>query len=125
LNVATDDNLISAPNLRPSSPSFLSCRGAMSNQDNQDQEHDVRERIVSLIQATGQPNKKQLTEAELQELKTVASRLDQMLNAAAEEDRQALKSAAARLDQLLADIGTGKDVTPALKRRRDSQPGES
>jgi len=97
----------------------------MSNQDNQDQEHDVRERIVSLIQATGQPNKKQLTEAELQELKTVASRLDQMLNAAAEEDRQALKSAAARLDQLLADIGTGKDVTPALKRRRDSQPGES
>jgi cell division protein ZapA (FtsZ GTPase activity inhibitor) len=97
----------------------------MSNQDNEDQEHDVRERIVSLIQATGRAGKKQLTKEELQELKNVASRLDQMLNAAADEDRQALRSAAARLDQLLQDIGTGKDVTRALRRRRDSQRGES
>jgi cell division protein ZapA (FtsZ GTPase activity inhibitor) len=96
----------------------------MSNEDNEDPERDVRKRIVSLIQATGQVRKKQLTEEELQELKTVASRLDQMLNAAADEDRQALRSAAARLDQLLADLGTGKDVTRDFKRRRVSHGRE-
>jgi hypothetical protein len=92
----------------------------MSSKDH-DREDDVRERIASLIQATGQPHKKKLTDKELQELKTVASRLDQMLQAAADEDRQVLQSATARLDQLLADLGRGKDVAHALKRRQDSQ----
>jgi cell division protein ZapA (FtsZ GTPase activity inhibitor) len=96
----------------------------MSNEDNHDREHDVRERIMSLIQTTGRARERQLTEEELQELKTAANRLDQMLNAAGDEDRQALRSAAARLDQLLADLGTGKDVTRDFKRRRDPQGGE-
>jgi len=96
-------------------------QSAMSHEDNQDREQDVRERIVSLMQATGQARKKRLGEEELQELKTAASRLDQMLRAAVDEDREALQSAAARLDQLLADLGTGKDVMHNLKRRRDPQ----
>jgi hypothetical protein len=42
-----------------------------------------------------------------------------MLKSTADADLEALRSAAARLDQLLADIGTGKDFTRSLKRRRD------
>jgi hypothetical protein len=91
----------------------------MTNGDHEDREQDVRERIASLIRATEQARKKQITSEELQRLKTAASRLDELLNAAADADRQALKSAAARLDQLLAEIGAGKDVGSDLKRRRD------
>ena len=93
----------------------------MHNEDNQDGERDVRERIVSLIQAAEQTHKKQISGEELQKLKLAASRLDEMLKSAAEADVQALKGAAARLDQLLADIGTGKDVSHDLKRRQDWQ----
>jgi len=114
----------------PQRPTFVSLtnlpllQSAMSHEDNQDREQDVRERIVSLIQATGQARKERLREEELKELKTAASRLDQMLQAAADEDRQTLQSAAARLDQLLADLGSGKDVTHNLKRKRVSRRTE-
>ena len=91
----------------------------MTNGDNQGREQDVRDRIASLIRATEQVSKKQVTDEELQKLKTAASRLEEMLRAAADADRQALKSAAARLDKMLAEIGTGKDVAGDLKRRRD------
>jgi hypothetical protein len=91
----------------------------MTNGDNEGREHDVRDRIASLIRATEQARKKQITGEELQRLKTAASRLDELLNASADEDRKALRTAAARLDQLLAEIGTGKDVSSDLKRRRE------
>jgi hypothetical protein len=93
----------------------------MSNEDQQDQAADVRERIASLIQATERARQKQVSDDELQKLKTAASRLDEMLKAAADADTQALRSAAARLDQLLADIDTGKDITHGLKRREDAE----
>jgi hypothetical protein len=93
----------------------------MSNEDQQDQAVDVRERIASLIQATEQARRKQISDDELQKLKTAASRLDEMLKAAADTDAQALRSAAARLDQLLADIDRGKDVTRGFKRREGGE----
>jgi phosphoglycerate-specific signal transduction histidine kinase len=93
----------------------------MGNEDNEGRESDVRERIVSLIEATGQAQEKQITTEELQALKTAMSRLDQMLKTAADADVQALRGAAARLDQLLQNIGDGKDATAGLKRRRDWQ----
>ena len=92
----------------------------MTNQDNQG-ERDVRERILSLMQATEPAHKKQITGEELEKLKTAAIRLDQMLKAAEVENVQALKDAASRLDQLLAKIGKGKDVSSSLKRRADRQ----
>src|SRR5215469_13040078 len=93
----------------------------MNNDDNNGREQNLRERIGSLIRANEQACKKQITMEELQKLKTAASRLDQMLQAAADADRQDLKSAAARLDQLLLDIRTGKDVTKYIKRRPNPQ----
>lgn len=97
------------------------CSRAMNNDDNHSGEREVQERIKSLMQAAGQIPRKQITGKELQTLKTAVSRLDQMLKSTADADLQALRSGAARLDQLLADIGTGKDFTSDLKRRRDWQ----
>jgi Rad3-related DNA helicase len=94
----------------------------MSN-DN-DPDHDIQEKILSQIQAGGLVPKKELSAEELQKLKSAASRLDQLLNRTTDADRQALQTAAARLDQLLADIGSGKDVSHALKQRRDRQDGK-
>lgn len=91
----------------------------MTNGDNEGREQDVRDRIASLIRATEQVSKKEITGEELQRLKSAASRLEEMLKATADADRQALKSAAARLDKMLAEIGTGKDVAGDLKRRPD------
>ena len=96
----------------------------MSSEENRGTERDVREKIVSLMQSIGQAPTKQITAAELQELKTAASRLDQMLKAIGDADRQALRSAAARLDQLLSDIRAGIDVSGDLKRRPEWQNGE-
>jgi hypothetical protein len=98
---------------------------AMNSGDNQGPDRDVRERIANLMQSIGKGPKKQIPTEELQKLKSAASRLDQMLKAAANADPQAfdpqaLKSAAARLDQLLSDIRAGKDVTSNLKRRENS-----
>jgi hypothetical protein len=103
---------------------FCWFQAGMNNEDNQDRERYLRERIVCVMRAIEQTPKKQIAVEELQKLKAAASRLDQMLKAAAEADRQALRSAAARLDQMLSDIRSGKDITNELKLRRDSQNGE-
>ncbi len=90
----------------------------MSDED-ESREREVRDRIVSLMQASEPAPTKQITGEELEKLKTAAKRLDQILKDAADADLQALRIAAARLDQLLKDIGAGKDVTTDLKGRRD------
>jgi hypothetical protein len=92
----------------------------MNSRDNQGPDRDMRETIANLMQSIGKGPKKQVPAEELQKLKSAASRLDQMLKAAANADQQALTSAAARLDQLLSDIRVGKDVTSNLKRRENS-----
>lgn len=88
----------------------------MNSGDNQDCGRDIRETIVRQMQSIGKGPRKQITTEELQNLKRAASRLDQILKAAADADQQALKSAAERLDQLLSDIRAGKDVSRFLKR---------
>ena len=97
---------------------------AMNNENEKGREHDLRQRIVSLIRANEQALKKPITDEEVQKLKAAAARLDQILKAAVDADGQVLRSAAARLDQLLEDIATGKDVTYDLKRRRNWQKRE-
>ena len=92
----------------------------MNRGNNQGPDPDVREKIVKLMQSIGKGTKKQIPADELQKLKSAASRLDQMLKAAANADRQALESAAAKLDKLLSDIRAGKDITSGLKRREKS-----
>jgi len=92
----------------------------MNSKDNQGPDRDVQERIANLMQSIGKWKRKQIPAEELQKLKSAASRLDQMLKAAANADQQTLRSAAARLDLLLSDIRAGKDVTNNLKRREDS-----
>jgi len=92
----------------------------MNSGYNQGPDRDVSNKIVNLMQSIGNGRKEQIPAEELQKLKIAASRLDQMLKAAANADQQALKSAAARLDQLLSDIRAGKDVTSNLKRRETS-----
>jgi len=89
-----------------------------SNEDSQDRGRELRERIVRLMQANSQAVRKPIPSTELQQLKTAASRLDQMLKAAADVDQQTLRTAAARLNQILIDIREGKDVSPSLNLRR-------
>jgi len=96
----------------------------MNNENEEVREHNLRQRIVSLIRANGQALKKPITDEEVQKLKAAAARLDQMLKAAADEDMQVLRSAAARLDQMLEDIAAGKDLAYDLKRRRNWQKRE-
>ncbi|HET7893334.1 MAG TPA: hypothetical protein VFL34_17530 [Candidatus Sulfotelmatobacter sp.] len=97
----------------------------MKNENEKNREHELRQRIVSLVRANDQALKKEMTAAEVQKLKTAASRLNQMLEAAAQAEGQELKGAAARLDQLLENIAGGKDVIRNLKRRRDWQKRRS
>jgi hypothetical protein len=97
----------------------------MNNENEKGREHDLRQRIVSLIRANEQALKKPITDEEAQKLKAAAGRLGQMLKAAADADGQVLRSAAARLDHLLEYIATGKDVTDNLKRRRNWQRREN
>ena len=97
----------------------------MNSRDNQGPDHNVRERIVNLLQSIGKGPKKQIPAEELEKLKGAASRLDQILKAAANADQQALQSAAAKLDLLLSDIRAGKDVTRNLKRRENSGTDEN
>ena len=92
----------------------------MNSGSNQGLDRDVRERIGNRMQSIGKGPKEQIPAEELQKLKSAASRLDQMLKAAANADQQALKSAAARLDQLLSEIRAGKDVTSNRKRKEHS-----
>ncbi|HSY91085.1 MAG TPA: hypothetical protein VK812_06910 [Candidatus Binatus sp.] len=92
----------------------------MNSRDNQGPDREVRERIVNLMQSIGSGPKKQIPAEELEKLKSAASRLDQMLKAAANADQQTLKSAATKLDRLLDDIRAGKDVSSNLKRKGNS-----
>jgi uncharacterized membrane protein YccC len=94
----------------------------MNNDGNQGREQDLLERIMSLIRANRQARTEPIRGEELQKLRTAASRLDGMLQAAAEGEQQALRSAAARLDQLLAAIRRGKDVSGEIKRRAEQGP---
>ena len=105
-------------------PVTLSVFRPMHNEDNQDRERDLRERIASLMRSNEQARKKPITSEERQKLQSAASRLDRMLTSTADADREALKGAAARLDQLLADIRKGKDVTAKLQRRRTQKTEE-
>jgi hypothetical protein len=97
-------------------PSFAQV--AMNSGDNQDRDRSLREKIARQMRSIGSGPRRQVAAEELQKLKKAASRLDQMLKAAADADQQALKNAATRLDQLLSDIRAGKDVTNVLKRPR-------
>ena len=96
----------------------------MNNKNEKGREHDIRQRIVSLVRANEQAVKKPASDDEVRTLKAAAARLDQMLKAAVDADGQVLRSAATRLDQLLEDIATGKDLTDNLKRRRNWQKRE-
>ena len=99
----------------------------MSNDNNQDRESNVPDRIATFMQAHKQAKCKQATDEELQTLRRAVGRLDQLLADAAreeqarrkramEEEAQALRVAAARLDQLLMDIAR-KETAPELKLR--------
>ena len=90
----------------------------MNNEDNQDREAALRERIVSLIRANAQARRTSIGNEELEKLKTAASRLDQMLKAAEDAEAQALRKAAAKLGQLLIDIRKGRDLPDGIKRRQ-------
>ncbi len=101
--------------------------GPMSNDDNQDRERNVRNRIATFVQAHEQAKGKRATDEELRTLRRAVGRLDQLLADAAadeqarrtrakEEEAQALRVAAARLDQLLTDIAR-KEAAPELKLR--------
>jgi hypothetical protein len=101
--------------------------GPMSNDNNQDQVRNVRDRIATFMQAHERAKGKQATDEELQTLRRAVGRLDQLLADAAadeqarrkrakEEEAQALRVAAARLDQLLRDIAR-KEAAPELKLR--------
>jgi hypothetical protein len=94
----------------------------MGDENPQDREREVRDRIAGFIQANEQARNKQVTGEELQTLKAAAGRLDQLLRDASDANLQVLKTAATRLDRLLADIAAGKDVVADLKRRRDENP---
>ena len=96
----------------------------MNNENEKGREHDLRQRIVSLIRANEQALKKPITNEEVQKLKAAAARLDLMLKAAVDADGEVLRSASARLDRWLEDLATGKDVTYDLKRRRNWQERE-
>jgi hypothetical protein len=116
----TNDNLempYCAPRFKSSIFQFLA--GAMNSEDNHGR--DVREKIVSLMQSIGRAPRKPLHDAELQKLRSAASRLEHLLNAEVEANRQALKNASERLNRLLLDIRTGKDVTADLKKRTNRE----
>ena len=95
----------------------------MSDDDIQNSERELRDRIGKRMQSIGQSSPKQIAPEQLQKLKTAATRLDQLLQSNANHDNESLKNAAQKLDQLLSKIIKGKDVTQELKRRRESQSG--
>lgn len=101
--------------------------GLMSNNDNQDRERAVRDRIANFFQGDEEAQRKRATKEELQRLHSAVGRLDQLLteaapdertprNRATEEEVQELRDAATRLDQLLVDIA-GKEGATGLKLR--------
>jgi hypothetical protein len=94
----------------------------MGDENPQDRERAVRDRISGLLQENEQARNKQVTGEELQALRAAAGRLDQLLRDAADANLQILKTAATRLERLLADIAAGRDVVADLKRQRDENP---
>ena len=99
----------------------------MGNGDNQNRERNVRERILTFVQADEQARRTRLTEEEAQTLSAAAGRLDQLLKRVAEEeqarskqlkdeDLQALRAAAGRLDRLLTRA-TEKEAVTELKQQ--------
>lgn len=90
----------------------------MSNEDSQDRERDLRDRIASLIRANAQAPRRRITDQEQQKLKAAANRLDQILKSGEEAEREALQKAAARLGQMLKDLRKGKDIN--LRQRREA-----
>jgi hypothetical protein len=66
----------------------------MGNNDNQDRERAVRDRIADFIHADDQAQRKHATNEELQTLQDAVGRLDQLLtDAAAEESVQSTTDA--------------------------------
>ena len=89
----------------------------MGDENDQNREQEVRERIASLIQANAPARSKEISREELQALHAASGRLDQLLSQAAEAEKENLKTAATRLDQMLKDLARGKDVAKTVKRR--------
>jgi hypothetical protein len=89
----------------------------MCNQEKQTPELEIRARIARLAKAEENVLKKPVSGDELRVLTAVTARLDRLLARAAEAEVQELHSASSRLDQLLSDISKGKDVRTRLKRR--------
>ncbi|HYL14238.1 MAG TPA: hypothetical protein VEV41_14445 [Terriglobales bacterium] len=100
----------------------------MSDDDSQNRERDVRERILSFIQADRHNRRQRMTEEEAQRLKSAAGRLDQLLARIAadqqarskqlkEEEVRALSAAAGKLDQMLTRAAAGEETELA------QQPG--
>jgi hypothetical protein len=93
----------------------------MPDDDSQDPQRALCERIVTLMRANEQARKQPVSDDERQKLKSAVSRLEQMLNAAADGQRRVLASAAERLDGLLRDMRNGKDLTVKIRVRRDGK----
>jgi hypothetical protein len=90
----------------------------MCNQE-QAPELDVRARMARLLEAEQKIHNKSISREEIQVLTAVTARLDRLLARVAAAEVEDLQSAASRLDQLLKDISDGKDV--AAKIRRDKR----
>jgi len=91
----------------------------MTDQDNQEKQDRLRERIVNLMRANEQARPAPVNQEDIQKLKSAASRLDQMLKDAEDAGREELKNAAARLDRMLLNIGKGKDVSKLIRQRKE------
>lgn len=87
----------------------------MPDDNAQDPQRALRERIVNLMRANEQARKKPINDEERQKLQTAVSHLDRILTSSADADREALTTAAVRLDELLKSIQSGKEV--AVRRR--------
>ncbi len=91
----------------------------MCNQE-QAPELDVRARIARLLEAEQKIHNKSISREEIQVLTAVTARLDRLLARVAAAEVEDLQSAASRLDQLLKDISDGKDVPAKIRRdKRD------
>lgn len=91
----------------------------MCNQE-QAPELDVRARIARLLEAEQKIHNKSISREEIQVLTAVTARLDRLLARVAAAEVEDLQSAASRLDQLFKDISDGKDVPAKIRRdKRD------
>jgi hypothetical protein len=81
-------------------------------------ELDVRARIARLLEAEQKIHNKSISREEIQVLTAVTARLDRLLARVAAAEVEDLQSAASRLDQLLKDISDGKDVPAKIRREK-------